>query len=575
MAYRKIKNWVVPVALPDAVNECLSDYPGIFRQILYNRGIHDAEGAFRFISADLEIHSPFLLKDIDHAVARILRAIEKSEKIMIFGDYDVDGVTATVLLYELIRDMNGQVMKFIPNRFDEGYGFSMDALQSITEYQPELVITVDCGVRSVQEIERANELGMDIIVTDHHQPHEELPTAFAIVCPKQPGDEYPFKELSGVGISYKLAEAVCTQSGNDLTSNGRWLDLVALGTIADLAPLVDENRALVRKGLEVIRRGERPGLVTLAKVSGIDIRKTTSENIGFMLGPRLNAAGRLSSAEKAFRLLISNFPDECAKLALNLDYENSERQDLTRKIQQQVESEVESAQEQWLLFDANPEFNEGVIGLAASRLAETYYRPSIIGTINGEYLRASCRSIPEINITNLLDQVADLLVQHGGHSMAAGLTMEARNQEILFKKLSALIEGEINGEDLHQTIEADAEVSLPELHPKLLDYFPLLEPTGNGNPPPLFVARSVEILYPRAIGRDNKHLRFRLRNTTSQTGKKTSRVVFDAVAFNFGYLQEEMSHESLADILFSYEWNEYNGNRNLQLSVRDIHLLNS
>ncbi|MBM3126915.1 MAG: single-stranded-DNA-specific exonuclease RecJ, partial [Chloroflexi bacterium] len=327
MPKRSQKRWKAPVRLPDDVDKELSVFPSIFRQILFNRGIDDSESAGKFLAAENTVHDPFLLRDMAKAVARVLRAIQDHEKMLVFGDYDVDGVTATTPQFEYLTKLGARVIKYIPNRFDEGYGFSPDALQSVLELKPDLVITVDCGVRSVKEIADANLAGIDVIITDHHQPHEILPEAYAIICPRQPGDDYPFKSLAGVGLAYKLAEAISLKRGLDLMAGNRWLDLVALGTIADLAPLVDENRVLVRRGLEMIRMGIRTGLMALANVSGVNIQRITSENIGFMLGPRLNAAGRLGSADLAFQLLTSTDTNECGRLALLLDKENTRRQE--------------------------------------------------------------------------------------------------------------------------------------------------------------------------------------------------------------------------------------------------------
>jgi single-stranded-DNA-specific exonuclease len=373
-----------------------------------------------------------------------------------------------------------------------------------------------------------------------------------------------------VGLAYKLAEAISHESGLDLMAGNRWLDLVALGTVADLAPLIDENRALVRRGLELIRTGNRPGLMALANVSGVNIQRITSENIGFMLGPRLNAAGRLGSADLAFQLLTSTNLEECGSLAVLLDRENSRRQDLTKEIQVMVESQIVDIDKQWVLFNYDEKYNEGVIGLAASKLTESFYRPAIIGSLEGEFIRASCRSIPEINITTILDQVADLLVQHGGHAMAAGLKLEEKHKDEFVERISDLIAREVSGQELIGITEVDAEVELPDLKTDLLDLFPMLEPTGVGNPAPLFVARGLEILYPKAVGRDRDHLKLAVRNPR-KNGQ--SPIVFDAIAFNYGYMEEEISRVTRADILFSYEWNEYNGNKRPQLNIRDLRLV--
>ncbi len=564
------KRWLIAPVVPASMREELKDYPPIFQQVLYNRGIQSAEAAAKFLSADIPINEPHLLKDMQKGAERVQRAIDNQEKILVFGDYDVDGVTATVLLFECLTMLGGRVIKYIPNRFEEGYGFSADALEAVLRLAPDVVVTVDCGVRSIDEIAQANKAGIDVIITDHHQPYELLPNAYAIICPWQPGDEYPFKSLSGVGLAYKLADALSKKSRADLTQDDRWLDLVALGTIADLAPLTDENRVLVRRGLKMIHKGNRRGLVALANVSGISIEKTTAEDVGYALAPRLNAAGRLSSAESAFHLLISTDSDECGRLALLLEQENARRQDLTKKIQEEVESQVVNIEGQSVLFYYSDSFNEGVVGLVASKLSESFYRPAMIGSLNEGVIRASCRSIPEVNITQMLDQVSDLLAQHGGHAMAAGFKLEEKYRDIFIERISSLIAQETAGKTLISTIEADAEVELPDLHIELLDLFQLLEPIGEDNPPPLLVARSVEILRSKTVGHDGSHLKLAVRNP--KKGGRPS-VVFDAIAFNFGHLGEAIQRGEKADILFSYEWNEYNGSKQPQLKIHDMRLL--
>jgi len=567
------KSWEVPPRVPVEVEKELASYPPIFRQILYNRGISDFSEAENFLEGKEPEYDPFLLKDMDQAVKLIWLAIKEKQRILIFGDYDVDGVTATALLVQALWRMDGMAIKYIPNRFEEGYGFSSEALGEVLELEPDLIITVDCGVRSIREVAAVRKRGIKIVITDHHQPLDTLPEANAIICPRQPGDSYPNPELSGVGLAYKIACALTNiDEYSDLDIKGM-LDLVAVGTIADLAKLSPENRVLVRAGLEQINLRRRPGLNALCAVSGLENASIQASHIGFILGPRLNAAGRLSTADKAYQLLIAEDRDSAAKLALLLDQENRDRQEITREIQEKVETwmaeEDTGSDKLPLIFYSHEEFNEGVLGLAASRLAEMYYRPAIVGTIKEDLIRASCRSIPEINITSSLDGCKDLLLQHGGHAMAAGLTMRKIHVDRFRERLSELIDEEISGLELIPKISAEAEVNLPDLHPNLIPYLSRLEPTGIGNPDPLFISRGVEILYPKTVGKDGDHLKFLVQNSENSKDRR-GKIRYDAIAFRFGHLRDELFSSGSADILYSYEVNHYNGNERLQLNVRDI-----
>ncbi len=345
------------------------------------------------------------------AVERIQYALAHNEPIAIYGDYDVDGVTSTALLVDILNALGADVRGYIPNRFDEGYGLNNDALSALKDDGVGLVISVDCGIRSPDEALHARTVGLDLIITDHHHPSEgPLPPATAVINPKQPGDVYPDKDLAGVGIAYKLAEALLIEQGSaDSVQLTRLLDLVALGTVADLAPLVGENRFLVRRGLRQMRETTRQGLFSLAAVAELNLPKVNATDIGFRLGPRLNAAGRLDEALAAYELLTTTDVFKAGQLAQQLDVQNRERQRITREMQAQAETlALADETDAFLLFAAHESFNAGVVGLAASRLTETYYRPAIVAHIDTDTTRGSCRSIPEFHITDALDQCADI-----------------------------------------------------------------------------------------------------------------------------------------------------------------------
>jgi len=555
--------WNIPPLITKDANKALESYPTLFRQILYNRGFITASTAESFLRADEPPHDPYLLKDLEKSVQLIHDSILDGKKIIIFGDYDVDGVTASVLMVQVLRQYDADVDFYIPNRFKEGYGLTMGALQNVLQLKPELIITVDCGVRSVEEVDYAKNEGVDVIITDHHQPFDSLPKANAVICPKQPDDDYPFKELAGVGIAYKLSQGLLEKYPIPNIEFENWADLVAVGTIADMAPLVDENRALVRKGLRSMRFGKRPGLLALANVSGTNIHKVKAEDIGFRIGPRLNAAGRLGSADLACQVLMAETTEQAGRIALLLDQKNRDRQGITKEIQTKVENLYDPEKNKWMLFYWDKDFNEGVVGLAASRLVEQYYRPAIIGVQKGDVVRASCRSIPELNITFALDECEDLLLQHGGHAMAAGLTVEMDKILFFSEKFTKICEQKLENLPLVREIKAEAQVDLIDLHPDLLNYYDVLEPMGIGNQMPLFIARDVECKGIRRIGNSGDHLKMNVSD---------GKINFDTVAFRFGEYYEQIQSAQTVDILFSYDLNIFNGRKSLQLIIKDIDL---
>jgi single-stranded-DNA-specific exonuclease len=558
------KRWQTAPPLTSQADESLAAFPPILRQLLFNRGYATDADARSFLKAETDFDTnPFQMTGMDIAVARIRQAIDRKEPIAIYGDYDVDGVTATALLVQALRTLGGDARPYIPNRFDEGYGLNPEALSALKEQGVTLVISVDCGIRSPAEAAHARSIGLDMIISDHHQPAEgDLPVAFTVINPKQEGDQYPDKDLAGVGVAYKIAQALF-ENGKDLASSSQledFLDLVALGTVADLAPLVGENRVLVRKGLQKIRATKRQGLFSLAAVSDLPLPRTTATSIGFILGPRLNAAGRLESALAAYELLTTTDVRRAGELAQQLNVQNRQRQELTRKIQEEAETiALAEDPESHLLFAVHPDFNSGVVGLAAARLVETYYRPAVVGQVLEETTRCSCRSIPEFHITQALDQCKDLLIRHGGHAAAAGFTVRNENLEALKGRLKSIAAEQLQGLDLRQTLNADAEVPLSDLRPELLKYLDYLQPTGYGNPEAVFISRNVRVTNVRTVGSDGKHLKLVVTD---------GRVTFDAIGFRLGHLQPELPLR--VDLIYTFEANEYNGRTSLQLNLKDV-----
>lgn len=558
------KRWVIQSPITPQAREALAAFPPVLGQILFNRGIYTDADARTFLRAQPSFNNdPFQLTGMQTAVDRIQFALSHNEPIAVYGDYDVDGVTATALMAEALKKLGADVRSYIPNRFDEGYGLNKDALDVLKADGVKLVITVDCGIRSPDEALHARTIGLDLIISDHHHPDgDSLPPALAVINPKQPGDLYPDKDLAGVGIAYKIVEALFKiQPSTNGFQLSDLLDLVALGTVADLAPLVGENRVLVRKGLRQIRETKRQGLFSLANVADMKIGKVTAGNIGFMLGPRLNASGRLESALASLELLTTVDFMRAGQLAQQLDVQNRQRQSITRTMQQQAE-EIALSQdpEAFLLFAAHTEFNPGVVGLAASRLTEVYYRPAVVAAQGPDETRGSCRSIPEFHITDALDQCKDLLVRHGGHAAAAGFTVKNENLPELVARLKSVARDQLSGKDLRQTLSADMEVALPEINFEVLKHLSYLEPTGYGNPEAVFVSRDVKVRASRAVGSEGKHLKLTLED---QYG-----TYFDAIGFRLGQLQPSLPPR--IDAMYTLEANEWNGRTTLQLNLKDV-----
>jgi single-stranded-DNA-specific exonuclease len=523
-------------------------------------------------------------------VDRIRQAIRGNEPIVVYGDFDADGVTSTALLVQALHAFGADVRPYIPHRIDEGYGLHCDSLDRVAAIGAKLVITVDCGIRSPREVSHGAALGMDMIVTDHHSIQKDedgrdiLPPALAVINPKQQDDPYPFKDLAGVGIAFKLAQALVRANQldpivDDLPlRSGDLLDLVALGTVADIAPLVGENRALVRKGLEALngtvgRRGEaenylthrgprRPGLRALFGEASLQPGKVNAQTIGFVIGPRLNAAGRLSTAEIGYRLLSALSEEEAREPAAELGRLNSIRQEMTRAMVEQAKARMaESEGVRYLSFIADDKFHPGVVGLVAGRLTEELYRPSVVAEVGAAETRGSCRSIPEFNITAALDECRELLVRHGGHAAAAGFTVRNELLPELRERLEHIAEEKLSKLDLAPVLKIDAELGLHDLDYALCTRLGELEPHGEANPQPLFAAHGVNVAARsvRVVGKEGQHLKFRAYG-------QGSRNEWDAIAFRMGELAEGLTGR--LDIAYSLEMNDFSGRP--QLTIKDL-----
>lgn len=566
------KIWVEPTPITPAVERELSAYSPLLRTLLWNRGVTTRAEAELYLDGGSDsgwMGAPvWQLKGMAEAVDRILFALEHEESIAVYGDYDVDGVTATALLTEALNAMGGKAQSYIPNRFDEGYGLNNDALTHLHEMGVNLVITVDCGIRSPREAEHARSLGMDMIISDHHSPGTHLPDCAAVICPKQSGDLYPYKELAGVGLAFKIVLGLLEKRPVQNANLDEWLQLVALGTVADVAPLNGENRLLVRAGLQALGRSRRTGICSLMGVAGVKPPAVSAEQIGFTLGPRLNAAGRMDSALDALELLrIGTDVDmeqtlRAGYLAQMLDSRNRERQQLTREISALAEASYMDGGDDLLIFSTvTDEKSAGVVGLAASRLVNLFYRPAIVGHDDGETTRASCRSIPEFNITQALDECKELLVRHGGHFVAAGFTVRNENRDELRSRLMAIARRELGERELLPQLRYDMELPLNELRPSMLPDLDRLQPTGQANPEAVFASRQVRVAGARTVGSDSSHLKLKVTD---------GRITWDAIAFRMGHLAGQMP--TTIDILYTFERNVYNGQVGMQLNIKDIQM---
>jgi single-stranded-DNA-specific exonuclease len=533
-------------------------------QILYNRGIVDPVAATAFLEGEADGANPFALQGMSAAVTRIRRALRGGERMAVYGDFDADGVTATALLVETLRALGGRVQPYIPHRVDEGYGLNEEALGDLVREGISLVVTVDCGIRAWDEVAHANHLGLDVIITDHHSVGARLPQSIAVIDPKRGAE--PFDELAGCGVAYRLAQALL-RSHRRIPVTDRevalqeedLIDLVALGTVADMVPLRGANRALVRGGLKRINAMARPGMRALCRQAGLKPGKVDAAAIGYVLGPRLNAAGRLAHAETAYRLLVTQDADEAERLASELDGLNRERQQITRDAQEMARQMVLEAEDDALLFAAAPEFLPGVVGLVASRLVDEFYRPAIVVEIGEETSRGSCRSIPDFHITEALEACEDLLVRYGGHAGAAGFEVANRNLDELNGRLQRVALERLADVELTPVLTVDAEVALSQMSWELQQQLSRLEPCGYANRQPLFVSRDVPVRYHRAVGREGRHLKLALSDGAA---------TWDAIAFRQGEWAGQLP--ATVDVAYHLEVNEWNDRRQLQLNVQDI-----
>lgn len=551
--------WKLPPR-PPAEQLSRTDLPPLLAQLLYNRGITDPAQIDPFLAADERLlNDPFLLPDMEKAIARVYRALLSGETIAIYGDFDADGITATVLLAQGLSSLGGRATPYIPRRIEEGYGLNHAALQNLYEKGVSLVITVDCGISAAPEVERAQRMGLDIVITDHHSIPPKMPPAIAVVDPKRADSRYPFPKLAGVGVAFKLLQALFHSLGQDRNTEA-FLDLVALGTVADMEPLLSENRYLVKRGLEVLHNTNRLGLREMARCAGIPLSTIDPETISWVLGPRLNAAGRLDHAIIGYDLLLTESSEEAQRLASLLEMKNAERQRLTEAVLAKArEKLIAMGTDSPLLMVGAEDFPSGVVGVVASRLAEEFYRPAVVFELGQEWSRASARSIPEFDIIAALTDCSDLLSRFGGHPMAAGFTIATENLGRLQQRLLEIAANRLTALDLRPLIAIDAEIPLSSVKGRTFTMMQQLAPFGCANPYPTFTSRDVRVVDYRSVGANGEHLRLKLRDGD---------VTWHAIGFKLGNLIDEVAPH--LDIVYNLEVDKWRGEEMLQLNVLDF-----
>ncbi|MCX5751838.1 MAG: single-stranded-DNA-specific exonuclease RecJ [Candidatus Saganbacteria bacterium] len=536
----------------------------MFAQILLNRGITGIEEAEKFLSPKLSyLRDPFEIPHMKEAAARILTARERGEKVAVYGDYDVDGVTATVLLVETLKYLGMDVSYYIPHRYDEGYGLNETAIRKLSAEKVNLIVTVDCGVSNVAEIGLAKSLGMEVVVTDHHNIPPTLPPAFAIVDPKLIKEPHPSKTLAGVGVAFKLAWALFKSAGlKDKEALVNLMDLVALGTVADVVPLTGENRIFVYQGLQLLNQKKRLGIKHLIEVAKIS-KSIGSHQINFGLAPRLNAAGRLEHASSAAELLLSKDPFESQQIAAELNRINIRRQGIGSDIREEVFAliEQERSRENKVIFLAGKQWHPGVIGIVASRVAEECYRPVVLVGVENGVARGSARSIEGFSVFALLKHAEDLFLDFGGHEGAAGFSIETSKLGELKERLQAAAEKQLSAELLVPVLGVDLELHFTEIASVFIKELGRLESYGEGNPVPVFMSREVILTDLRKVGAKGMHLKF-----VFSDGEKS----MEAIGFGFGILAEVLDLDKTYDIAYNLSLNDYGGYENPQLSMVDI-----
>lgn len=570
------KNWIIKDNTDSVVVRQLMNSLNVSKSLaimMVQRGITTYEEAESFFRPNLNtLHDPFLMKDMNIAVDRISSAIDKNEKIMIYGDYDVDGTTSVALMYSFLKQYSSNLDYYIPNRYREGYGVSKEGLDYAHETNCRLVITLDCGIKAVKNAKYARQLGLDLIICDHHLPGDIIPDAIAVLDPKQPGCSYPYKELSGCGVGFKFIQAYSMINNKPFDDLIPYLDLVAVSIASDIVPLTGENRVMAYYGLKQLNNSPRMGLGKIIKES--EIKKEMSiEDVVFKIGPRINAAGRMESGRRAVELLVSEDGVLASEISKEIDNNNKDRRSVDRMITTEALRMISSGQRQansrtTVLY--NPEWHKGVIGIVASRLIETHYRPTVILTESNGFATGSARSVVGYDLYQAIESCSDLLESFGGHMFAAGLTLKKENVPAFIDKFEEYVSRTISDDQLTPRVDVDIEIEFDEITDKFYNILKQFQPFGPQNMSPVFVTRNVsDTGKGRNVGSAGEHLKLDLCSETTGT---TS---FSAIAFGHGDRWDMIKDGKAIDIAYTLEINEFRGTRNIQLNIKDIKPCNS
>lgn len=565
------KIWKLQPKVSNEVSAQLAFPLGLTSQLLYNRGIKDRQQAEEFLRPDYAtLNSPYLFRDLKKAVERIWQAIEKDEKIVIYGDYDADAVTANALLRQALKQLGARAESYIPDRFTEGYGINLEALEKIQQEGAKLIVTVDCGTNSTEAALWCKREKLDLIVTDHHELVGTEPTAFALVNPKNPNDSYPYGELTGVGVAFKLAVALLQDDRARKVNPGlargweKWLlDLVAIGTVADCHSLLGENRTLVKFGLTVLPKTKWVGLRALCEASGLDFNRRLPDTytLGFIVAPRLNAAGRLRHANLALNLLLEEDPILAREKAFALDQLNSQRQNLTLQVLSEARAEAELIAERKVIAVLGKDWPKGVVGLVAGKLVEEFRKPVLVLEKGEQESTGSARTVGSFDIIQALRHSSEYLVKFGGHKQAAGLTLKTEVFETFYRKLLEYAEENLTEEDLRAELTLEAELFEDDLNLETLNLLSAFEPFGVGNPVPKFLLRSVQLLSLKAVGGNNQHLQAQIK-----IGHKT----VAAIGFNLSYFERMFRPKDNVDLAVELILDDWNGAQEVKLKLVDM-----
>jgi len=540
----------------------------LIAQLLVLRGVTDFDQAKRFFRPSLsDLHSPFLMKDMNIAVDRILQAIRQGENIMVYGDYDVDGTTAVSLVYSFLKNYTSNLITYIPDRYKEGYGVSLQGIDFASEKKVSLIIALDCGIKAIKQVEYARTKDIDFIIADHHMPGEQIPEATAVLNPKQKDCTYPYKELCGCGVGFKLIQALAEKLSTPQQQIFAYLDLVVVAIAADIVPITGENRILAYHGLRIFDHTQRPGFLAMKRL--FSLQHFTISDIVFKIAPRINAAGRIKHGNYAVELLTEFNFEQAVQVAREIDEFNTFRKELDQNITTQALQQIIDNQEEkkpaTVVFQ--PEWHKGVIGIVASRLIETYYRPTLVFTRSGEVLAASARSVKNFDVYEALEACSEHILQFGGHKYAAGLTLLESEYENFKRKFNEVVEQTLAKEHREEEIVIDAEINLNELTPKNLRILKQFEPHGPGNMHPVFLSKNVFDVggFAKAIGKEQEHLKMYLKQDDSK--------VFDAIAFGEGHRLNEIGNEQRMQIVYSLNENSWQEQTNWQMQIKDFCVL--